>query len=153
GGEYGEAILSRLPIHKIWNHPLPYRVGQEPRTALAVDVGPDDGLPEFLFVSTHLCHQSDATRSEQTQQLNRIFGGQGGRPVVLAGDLNARPNSAPMRELFDAGWIDAVAPQSRIDYVLFRERDPWKVRKVVIFPDDVTSDHRPVLVVLEWSAD
>ncbi len=133
-GEYGEAILSRFPIKQVWNHPLPYRVGLEPRTAITVKIIPSNGLPPFIFIGTHLCHRSGETRLEQTQQLNLLFPAQEGPPTILAGDMNARPASAPMRELLDERWVDAVAPKSRIDYVLYRQHDPWKVREVTIVP-------------------
>jgi endonuclease/exonuclease/phosphatase family metal-dependent hydrolase len=153
GGRYGEAILSRFPIKEPKSHRLPFRFGQEPRAALAARVLPDNGLPEFLIVGTHLCHQSNETRIEQARQLDRLFGrgrGEDGVPVILAGDLNARPGSEPMKVLLENGWVDAIAPQSRIDYVLFRDGDPWRVVEVKIVDDRVASDHRPVLAVLEW---
>jgi endonuclease/exonuclease/phosphatase family metal-dependent hydrolase len=150
GGEYGEAILSRFPIENAKAHHLPFHPGQEPRTALEVTIKPDNGLPEFIFVGTHLCHQSNETRTEQAQQLNRLLPAAGGPPVILAGDLNARPGSEPMQELLSERWIDTVAPRSRIDYVLVRSGDPWEVLDVTIVDERVASDHRPILVVLEW---
>jgi endonuclease/exonuclease/phosphatase family metal-dependent hydrolase len=153
GGQYGEAILSRFSIIEHKSHPLPFRYGQEPRAALAARIRPENGLPEFLFVGTHLCHQSGQTRTDQARQLDHLFGAESDYskvPVVLAGDLNARPGSEPMRVLLENGWIDAIAPQSVIDYVLFRESDPWHVVEVQIIDDRVASDHRPVLAVLEW---
>ncbi len=148
GGQYGEAILSRFPIADAKAHPLPYRFGNEPRTALAVRVTPDNGLPEFLFVGTHLCHQNNETREEQTKTLHALFGLGGDLPVILAGDLNARPDSSPMKVLFDGGWIDTIAPNSRIDYVLTRKSDGWKIVETKILDEPVASDHDPVLTVL-----
>ena len=55
-----------------------------------------------------------------------------------------------MKELLDHGWVDAIAPRSRIDYVLYRRRDGWRVVDVQIIDDRVASDHRPVLAVLAW---
>ena len=66
GGRYGEAILSRFPIEKAAIHPLPYQVGQEPRAALEVLIEPA-GLPPIAFVGTHLCHQNNETRIQQTR--------------------------------------------------------------------------------------
>lgn len=152
GGEYGEAILSRFPLDHVRAHHLPFRFGQEPRTALEVTVTPDNGLPPFVFVGTHLCHQSGETRLDQVKELNRIVSGQAG-PVILAGDFNARPGSDPMAFLAERGWLDAVAPRSRIDYVLVRQSDPWRVKSVEIPDEPVASDHMPVLVVLAWHGD
>ena len=153
GGQYGEAILSRFPLKDVKSYRLPFRAGQEPRCALAARIQPDNGLPEFIFVGTHLCHQSKETRTEQAQRINRLFAAQGGAPVVLAGDLNARPGSDPMKELLKERWIDAITPQSRIDYVLYRSSDPWRVLEVNIVDDRVASDHRPVFAVLQWQGE
>lgn len=150
GGKYGEAILSRFPMDDIKAYRLPFRSGQEPRCALAARIRPDNGLPEFIFVGTHLCHQSQKTRTEQAQRINRLFSADGGLPVILAGDLNARPGSDPMKVLLAEQWTDATAPRSRIDYVLHRSKDPWHVVEVNIVDDRVASDHRPVLAVLQW---
>ncbi|MCP3978586.1 MAG: hypothetical protein GY716_04520 [bacterium] len=149
GGEYGEAILSRFPLHRIRAHHLPFRADLEPRTALAARVDPGPGLPDLVFVGTHLCHQQQDTRTEQTKRLHALFSS-GDTPVIMAGDFNARPGSDPMNVLLEDGWVDAVAPRSRIDYVLHRERDPWHVAEVRIVDEPVASDHDPVLVVLEW---
>lgn len=150
GGEYGEAILSRFPMANRKAHHLPFHPGQEPRTALEVTIRPDNGVPEFLFVGTHWCHQSNATRTEQAEQTNRLYPAEGGPPVILAGDLNARPGSSPMNVLVEGQWVDAIAPQSRIDHILYRRADPWRVVEVTIVDERVASDHRPVLAVLEW---
>ena len=150
GGEYGEALLSRWPLDQVRSYHLPFEPHQEPRTALAARIVPDNGLPEFVLVGTHLDHTSEETRLEQAQRLNRVLPAQGGLPIILAGDLNARPGSSPMNELLTERWTDAIAPRSRIDYVLFRTGDPWRVAAVDIVDEDVVSDHRPVLAVLEW---
>jgi len=176
GGRYGEAILSRLPIEKVATNPLPYQVGQEPRAALEVLIRPN-GLPPITFVGTHLCHQSSETRTQQARRIRELFSEQPpntrsqarrddtpsqsppavasqrpqrSTPVILAGDFNARPGSEPMQVLLDNGWLDTVAPRSKIDYVLVRRCDPWQVKEVIVLDDPVTSDHDPVLVVLQW---
>ncbi|MEO1526393.1 MAG: endonuclease/exonuclease/phosphatase family protein [Planctomycetota bacterium] len=150
GGQYGEGVLSRFPIKESKAHHLPYRFGNEPRTALAVHVVPDNGLPEFLFVGTHLCHQNGETRVEQTRELKKLFTGVKTMPVIMAGDLNARPSSAAMKVLLEKDWIDTVAPKSRIDYILLRKKDPWKVVETIIVDEPVVSDHDPVLTILKW---
>lgn len=151
GGQYGEAILSRFPIEQPRAHHLPFRFGNEPRCALSVTVLPENGLPQFCFVGTHLCHQSGDTRIEQTQQLQSLFA-KYPSPVILAGDLNARPDSEAMG-VFQNDWTDAVAPNSRIDYVLLRKSDRWKIIETIIVDEPVVSDHDPVLCILQWDGD
>jgi endonuclease/exonuclease/phosphatase family metal-dependent hydrolase len=149
GGQYGEAVLSRFPIEKTFVHPLPYQLDREPRSAIEVVIAPP-GIGPISFVGTHLCHQSNELRTLQTQRLNQLFPAQKGNPVILAGDFNARPGSDPMNVLLDAGWVDAVAPRSVIDYVLIRGCDPWTVKDAIILDEPLASDHDPVLVVLQW---
>jgi endonuclease/exonuclease/phosphatase family metal-dependent hydrolase len=149
GGQYGQAILSRFPIEEVCVHPLPHQFDHEPRAALEVRVRPD-GLGPVTFVGTHLCNQKAENRVQQAQRIDRLFSRHEGGSVILAGDFNSRPGSEPMKVLFDAGWVDAVAPRSVIDYVLVRSCDPWKVKEVTILDEPVASDHDPVLVVLQW---
>jgi endonuclease/exonuclease/phosphatase family metal-dependent hydrolase len=149
GGQYGHAILSRFPIEKAAIHPLPYQGDVEPRAALEVTVAPA-GLGPIRFVGTHLCHKNEQVRVQQVRRISQLFPSREGSPIILAGDFNARPASEPMNVLLTDGWLDTVAPRSRIDYVLVRSCDPWRVKDVTIVDEPVASDHDPVLVVLEW---
>ncbi len=153
GGQYGEAILSRFPIKDVKAHHLPYRFGNEPRTALEARVTPDNGISEFIFVGTHLCHQSSETRFEQAKELKKLFTAKNKLPIIIAGDLNARTNSDTMQVLLKEDWIDAVAPKTRIDYILLRKNDPWKIVETIVVDEPIVSDHDPVLTILEWSGD
>ncbi len=161
GGEYGEAVLSRFALVSIDNHILPWPEGSEPRALLVVRVEAK-GIGLVTFGGTHLAHDSSGDRLEQAKRINEILGGTMGAATILAGDLNATPGSAPMRE-FDKHWMDAadatgsaeptypnVQPKRRIDYVLVRPRDGWRVVEAVVVEGEIASDHCPVLVVLEW---
>lgn len=158
GGEYGEAVLSRAPILASAVHPLPHRAGSEPRAALAIRVRPFPNRPELVFVATHLDHQEDAAdRLMQVRELLRVIGEEA-RPLLLAGDLNARPDTAELaafHEFVDAGaaagaTFPSSAPDRRIDYVLLREKTPWRVVETRVIDERIASDHCPLLVVLEW---
>jgi endonuclease/exonuclease/phosphatase family metal-dependent hydrolase len=150
GGEYGQAILSRFPIVEAKAHPLPFNSGDEPRTVLIAKIAPDNGLPEILFAGTHLCHRNEERRTDQARQINLHLPEKGDTPAILAGDLNARKESKPMQELLDKRWIDATEAVSRIDYILLRPNDPWRVVAIKSIDERVASDHKPVLAVLEW---
>ena len=142
-GQYGVAILSRFPLDQVKNYPLPYDFGQEPRTVLSVRGQPKNGLPDFVFADTHLCHNNAETCLQQTQQLNAV--------LQSADGLNALPDSSPIKVLLEKCWTDAISPKSRIDHVLYLQKDLWKVLEITIVDDKVlASDHRPVLAVLEW---
>ena len=161
GGEYGEAILSRFALASIDNYILPWPDGSEPRALLVVKVEAA-GIGPVTFGGTHLAHDSPVDRLEQAKRINQILGGQMEAATILAGDLNATPGSAPMRE-FGKHWMDAaeatgspdptypnIQPQRRIDYVLVRPMDGWRILEAVVIEGEIASDHCPVLVVLQW---
>lgn len=148
-GQYGQAILARFPIENMKVHSLPQLPGREPRVAVEAHVVVEDIGP-LVLVGTHLCHQDENTRVQQTQRLADLLPQRGGPPIVLAGDFNSRPGSEPMNVLLDNGWIDTITPHSKIDYILVRASDPWQVQEVTILDEPVASDHDPVLAVLQW---
>jgi endonuclease/exonuclease/phosphatase family metal-dependent hydrolase len=158
GGEYGEGILSRFSFQETKNNPLPHSTRHEPRAALEVLVELPSG-DEIIFVGTHLDHTRDQTdRIAQARRINKLFK-KTKKPTLLAGDLNATPESDPMKILFKF-WTDASArdpqptfpssnPRRRIDYVLFRPVSRWKVLETRVIDEKIASDHCPLLVVLE----
>ena len=157
GGEYGEGILSKYSFSSSNNHPLPAREGKEPRAALEVNVVIGSG-DTIRFVGTHLDHTKDETdRMNQARRLNEIFT-QDSIPTILAGDLNAVPDSKTMSILFSEWRASSEAnvptapaknPKSKIDYVLFRPAHLWRVIETKVIDEEKASDHRPVLSVLE----
>ena len=153
GGHYGQAILSRFPIEDIKTYPLPYQFGQEPRALLETTIVPENGLPKLVFMGTHLSNQSEKTRIQQVKEIRVKARGRKDTPMILAGDFNARPGSSPIKEMLGDDWIDATAPESVIDYILLRAQDNWRVRELKTVDDRIISDHRPVLVELEWLGD
>ena len=158
GGEYGEGILSRFSFKETRNNPLPHSPRNEPRAALEILVELPSG-DEIVFIGTHLDHTRNQTdRIAQAKRLNRLFK-RNKMPSILAGDLNATPESEPMR-IFFRFWTDASArdpqptfpsssPRRRIDYVLFRPASRWRVLESRVIEEKVASDHYPLLVVLE----
>ena len=161
GGQYGEAILSRWKIESSKNIDLPFTEGREPRCALSVIVTLPNGGPKLTLVGTHLDHFRDPTdRIAQAKKLNEVFATDQHPLCILAGDLNATPDSEPMKLLFKH-WRAADAtkktptvpvdqPKRKIDYVLFRPANRWKVVETKVIAERVASDHLPVLAVLEY---
>ena len=157
-GEYGEGILSRFTFKKTKVNPLPFSPGKEPRTALEVYVELPSG-EEIIFIGTHLDHTRDPKdRVDQAGKINELFYNNK-IPTILAGDLNAVPESEPIR-LLQNYWTDASAsnpkptfpssePRRRIDYVMFLPADRWRVIESRVIDEKVASDHCPLLVVLE----
>lgn len=96
GGEYGNAILSKYPIREYYRYVLPAGDG-EPRCMGMIEVMVD-GKP-FNFAVTHLDHTvPDANRLLQVAKINEMVAGFR-YPVILGGDFNAKPTSAPVINL------------------------------------------------------
>jgi endonuclease/exonuclease/phosphatase family metal-dependent hydrolase len=161
GGEYGEAVLSRWPILSVANHPLPHIQGTEPRAALEVRVVAGDGGPEVTFISTHLEHtSSDTDRIAAARYLNHLYdSATQSPPTFLAGDLNATPDSEPIRILREQ-WMDPDAnrssptfpcanPQRKLDYILIRPNPRVSVVESRVIHQPAASDHCPLLLAVE----
>lgn len=165
GGLFGNAVLTRLPILDVAIHPLPYTDSTAerttyPRGAVAVTVKSPSGRP-LRFVSTHFQHNVAEDRLAEAKEINRLFAADGDTvPTILAGDMNAVPDSAPVRELLGrwsvvindppAPTAPSVKPRSRIDYVFFRPAAAFEVLESRVVPETVASDHRPVFAILRF---
>jgi len=157
GGEYGEGVLSKYSFLSTKNHALVSGEGKEPRAATEVNVEIESG-DKIRFVGTHLDHTKENTdRINQAKLLNELFT-QDDTPTILAGDLNTRPESETMKILFKQ-WTPSLqdskptypanAPRVKIDYILFRPANKWKVLATKIICNDEATDHCVVLSVLE----
>lgn len=156
-GEYGEGILSRYSFLSTRNNPLPAREGKEPRAALEVQVQLPRG-DTLTFIGTHLDHTRDETdRLAQAEELNKLYA-ECDSPMILSGDLNARPESETMKRLLSV-WtpsdrdflptIPSDKPRAKIDYVLYKPAKRWKVIETRVICDTIASDHCAQLSVLE----
>ena len=157
GGEYGEGVLSKHSFLSTKNHALPARDGKEPRAALEVNIEIKSG-DIIKFVGTHLDHTKDeADRINQANALNELFLGED-VPIIMAGDLNARPESETMKILFSL-WQPSLPdfeptmpsdnPRAKIDYILYKPAKAWRVLDTKIICNDMATDHCAVLSVLE----
>jgi endonuclease/exonuclease/phosphatase family metal-dependent hydrolase len=162
GGGYGEAVLSRYPILEMKNNPLPHTAKAEPRAALEIHIELPGGV-KMAFVGTHLDHQrNQSNRMMQTKRIMELYENYD-LPVVLTGDLNATPGSDPIN-LLSRQWSDtakdnpqptfpSTKPSRRIDYIMYKPKNRWKVVEVRVIKEKVASDHCPVLAVLELLPD
>ena len=154
GGEYGMAILSRLPIEGTVVHKLPE--GVEPRIALEVLVKPTRWPGKFSFVGIHNDWMNEALRVEQIKALQVGLKGRD-YPVILAGDFNAKPKSDSLMKLEENGWEmlregrkntwSASRPTVEIDF-FFSKGLPAFWFKDSVIAEKVASDHRPISVVI-----
>ena len=150
--QYGTAILSRWPIRSWRNTLLPRPRGGEQRGLLEAVIKARGEL--VRVANTHLQHNSAEERLAQSQRIAELLEGSA-EPVVLVGDLNARPGApelAPLETRFADAWevggdpadpgftYPAENPNARIDYILVSPGLP--VSDAVVYPTDA-SDHLP----------
>lgn len=165
GGAYGLAILSRFPLSNSRTHLLPTDPGFEPRALLEASVALGDGRSEILLLVTHLDHHAEpAQRLKQAAEIPQLFPAGANRPpMILAGDLNATPDVAPVTTLL-AHWSDSAAgkelpttpvaaPRRQIDYILYRPTTRLRVIDIRVLEEKTASDHRPLLAVFELVAE
>lgn len=149
-GEYGQAVLSKLPIVSSKVHKLPSQ--GEPRIALELRVTFED--TELRFVTVHLDYEHDAIRLAQAQEVKKVLEGEW--LAVLCGDFNDVADSAALK-VFTAPWITvekqgspltypAGKPETEIDHMLIRGLKI--VEKARVLDEKIASDHRPVVATV-----
>jgi endonuclease/exonuclease/phosphatase family metal-dependent hydrolase len=164
--QYGNALLSRLPILVSDVHPLPG--DGEPRSALRTMVELDGGA--LWVTTTHLSTRSAEERAAQAETIAALHT-ETMATGVLVGDFNAEPGAlelAPLRTRFRDAWElagdrddrsgwrfwqhdeghthPARHPHARIDHVWVSEG--VGVRRAHVLDGAGASDHLPVVVDL-----
>ncbi len=157
GGEYGNAVLTRLPVLHYENHKLPQSRPGEQRGMLEVHVM--HGGQPLVFFATHFDYHSDDTeRLASADMLRGLVEGLATNRIVVAGDLNTTPGSKVMSKLNTflkdsytpsggPGYtFPAGEPDRRIDYVLSHPASGYRVLSCEVIEEAVASDHRPMVV-------
>lgn len=157
-GEYGNAILTTLDIEGTKTIPIPQIIEVEQRSILSANLTFNGEAVQVL--ATHLCHRETTNRVAAAEFIVEQQAASGVSSFVI-GDLNALPESEPLKILAEAGWqnpgdspvftFPSAEPNRQIDYVLFRpaESGKLKVKAIQVIDEAVASDHRPLLVVFE----
>lgn len=145
GGAYGIGLLSQKIPQQITSTSLP---GREEARALIIAE-----YEEFIIFATHF----SLTKADQIESITRISkeAEKYHKPVILMGDLNITPGSAPYEKLCtyfidlahsEQKTFPADNPQEKIDYIMLFK--PWKqyLKKAEssVIPDAYSSDHRPI---------
>ena len=131
----GNAILSRWPIDAAASRFLEDAEGRQYRTIISAHVRTPTGqMPVF---ATHIEHRFDrsATRISQLQQASEFIEehAKGALPPVLAGDLNAVPDSDEIRKLTGRSapyvegriWTDAWEQVGEGDGITWSKANPY----------------------------
>ncbi|MEO6931903.1 MAG: endonuclease/exonuclease/phosphatase family protein, partial [Chitinophagaceae bacterium] len=160
GGEYGVAMLSRLPMADMQRIPLPTDESTkgEHRTIGTSVITLRDGR-KIIFAVTHLDAQSAPTnRLMQMRKIADYFSNEK-QPVIIAGDFNATPGTEVINILdsnftrsciTDCGFtIPVIKPNKTIDFIAYKLSGSFKVLEHRVIPETYASDHLPVIAVLE----
>lgn len=159
GGQYGVAILSRLPIMAT-DHRLYKNIREAERRGFIRAEVQAHGRT-LNFVTTHLDYQYEDGRVFETEQLLAALKDVKG-PLILVGDFNDVPAGGAyklVREQFADAWIESGAsdqglsypadkPAKRIDYILSRRTARIRTKKAWTV-STLASDHVPVVADLE----
>lgn len=153
GGKYGIGILSKeKPLRKV-SVPLPG--SEEKRSLLIVE------LRDYVICCTHWSlRQPDRLSSvEVVEETIRKYTT---KPVFLAGDLNATPESPEIQKL-SKSWemlndpyqptIPSDNPRNCIDYIFFKKNPLFRITvlQTCVENESMASDHRPVWVDVQLS--
>ena len=159
GGGYGNAVLSRFPVRSTESLRLPNHDGGEQRGALCVNLELPGRTAPLLLICTHLDHRpNDSERRASADALEHHIAGVSDTLMLLAGDLNAVPES-PVLDMFRQYWsitnsqplptIPVEKPTRQIDFVLTRPANRWRVLETRVLDESVASDHRAIFAELE----
>lgn len=100
--QFGNAVLSRLPILATTSGELPFGDGPQHRSYLSVLVDAGGGQ-ELLVIGTHLQDAPGTTREQQIRSLLEAWDGR--EPAVIAGDMNMQPDEDDVQLFLDAGLV------------------------------------------------
>ena len=144
GGGYGIGMLSKEKALSVQRIPLPCR--SEPRGFLLVE------FEKYYFACTHFSLHKD--NQVESVAIIRDILAKLDKPVFIAGDLNARPQTPTMLAFKEfvtvlndenRNTFNANEPKVCIDYVLCYGATPTVLKSYVDY-DNRASDHLPIYV-------
>ena len=154
-GQYGNALLTRLPIVSVHRHDLSYS-RFEPRGAL--DVQLDLGDHKLRVIATHLGLSRSERRAQWQHLLKAVAAAPAELPTVVLGDMNEwLPSSATLRdahhilgEPLAPAAFPSFAPFLRLTRIWVRPVGAMTSIEVHRTPlSRRASDHLPVKAVID----
>ena len=146
GGAYGVGVLSKKPALSVKSYPLPN--DKEARVLLVVE------YEKYYMLCTHLSGVPKKLGRGIQVDIIRDVVSKLDKPAFIAGDMNARPTSAPMMAfkefstvLTDESKMTAPShkPGKCIDYIM-GANGSFKVKRDVVLYGNISSDHLPIYV-------
>ncbi len=157
GGSYGMAVLSKLPIIRSSNLRLPD--GTEPRTSVRVQVVLPNTADTLQFVGIHF-YRTDEERMAQAVKLEEHLS-KTSYPTILAGDFNSTPESDVISylderwEIVDKGedrlTFSSFDPVREIDFFMYKPAEYFRVVDQFLVDEPVASDHKPLVLDVEYT--
>ena len=139
GGKYGIGLLTKQVPLRLQTLPLPGR--EEARTLILAE------FTDYIYCCTHMSlTEEDRMKS---LELVKAFTSSSTKPLFLAGDMNAEPESGFIKELQKDFQI-LSDPKETIDYIatLKQNAKGFAVISAKVINEPMASDHRPILVEL-----
>ena len=149
GGKYGIGLLTKQGPLRLQTLPLPGR--EEARTLILAE------FADYIYCCTHMSlTEEDRMKS---LELVKAFTSSSTKPLFLAGDMNAEPESGFIKKLQKDFQIlsnpkqhtfPAPDPKETIDYIatLKQNAKGFAVISAKVINEPMASDHRPILVEL-----
>jgi endonuclease/exonuclease/phosphatase family metal-dependent hydrolase len=162
GGQYGNAVLTRFPVHATTN--IHYRMPRPGEQRGLLQVVLDVNGRELVFLNTHLDFRpEDSERLSSVDEMLFLANRYKSKPVIICGDFNDVPGSRTHRKLaetFVDSWtvagqgegftIPADQPRKRIDYIwISRDSNLEPLRAWVQVSN--ASDHLPLLAEFRFT--
>ena len=149
GGKYGIGLLTKQVPLRLQSLPVPGR--EEARTLILAE------FADYIYCCTHMSlTEEDRMKS---LELVKAFTSSSTKPLFLAGDMNAEPESGFIKKLQKDFQIlsnpkqhtfPAPDPKETIDYIatLKQNAKGFAVISAKVINEPMASDHRPILVEL-----
>jgi len=163
---YGDVILCKHPFKALKNQSIPSASSSRYQAmAIDVDISKVFGKGATVrFINTHFdwlkTIGSQEARLATVDVIERAYFTDSKLPAILTGDLNAIPESPPLKKLSSKGWhyenlgkelptIGSQNKKKQIDYVLVRPKSAWQVIATEILNEPIASDHLPITMTLK----